>query len=105
MSRSLALSRSCRVRERERATLAVAVRADGVGFLTAVEAIAHAPELGGSIAGPARVWRDEEIETAPGHVGNLGRAPRAVVEFRSGGAAVDVGPDLLGVGACAIVLA
>src|SRR6266478_6892319 len=56
-------------------------------------------------AGPALVRRDEEIETAAGHVGNLGGAPRALVEFRSGGAAVDVGPDLLGVGARAIVLA
>src|SRR6267378_631606 len=41
-------------------------------------------------AGPARVRRDEEIETAAGYVGNLGGAPRALVEFRSGGAAVDV---------------
>src|SRR5436309_14986282 len=56
-------------------------------------------------AGPALVRRGEEIETAAGHVGNLGGAPRALVEFRSGGAAVDVGPDLLGVGARAIVLA
>src|ERR1700730_1821338 len=94
-----------RVCERERAILAVAVRADGVGFLTAVEAVGHPPELGGSVAGPALVRRDEEIETAAGHVGNLGGAPRALVEFRSGGAAVDVGPDLLEVGARAIVLA
>src|ERR1700704_123809 len=64
-----------RVGERERAILAVAVRADRVGFLTAVEAVAHPPELGGSIAGPALVWRDEEIETAGGHVGNLGGTP------------------------------
>jgi len=45
------------------------------------------------------------VETAAGHVGNLGGAPRALVEFRSGGAAVDVGPDQLGVAARAIVLA
>ena len=56
-------------------------------------------------AGPALVRRGEEIETAAGHVGNLGGAPRALVEFRSGGAAVDVGPDQLGVAARAIVLA
>ena len=31
-----------------------------------------------------------KIETADGHVGNLGGAPRAVVEFRSDGAVVDV---------------
>jgi hypothetical protein len=38
--------------------------------------------------------------------GNLGcSCPRALVEFRSGGAAVDVGPDLHGVAARAIVLA
>src|SRR5450432_2456258 len=79
-----------RVCERERAILAVAVRADGVGFLTAVEAVAHPPQLGGSVAGPALVRRDQEVETAAGHVGNLGGAPRAFVEFRSGGAAVDV---------------
>src|SRR5258708_32125679 len=42
-----------RVGERERAILAIAVRADGVGFLTAVEAVAHPPELGGSVAGAA----------------------------------------------------
>ena len=65
----------------------------------------HPPELGGSVAGPALVRRGEEIETAAGHVGNLGGAPRALVEFRSGGAAVDVGPDQLGVAARAIVLA
>jgi hypothetical protein len=35
----------------------------------------------------------------------LGGTPRAIVEFRSGGAAVNVGPDLLGIGARAIVLA
>src|SRR5258708_25544491 len=64
-----------------------------------------AAELGGSVAWLALFRRDEEIETAAGHVGNLGGAPRALVEFRSGGAAVDVGPDLLGVGARAIVLA
>jgi len=93
-----------RVGERERAILAVSVRADGVGFLAAVEAVDHPPELGGGVAGPALVRRDEEIETAAGHIGNLGGAPRALVEFRSGGAAVDVGPDLLGVGARAIVL-
>jgi hypothetical protein len=45
------------------------------------------------------------MKTAAGHVGNLRGPPRAIVEFRSGGAAVDVGPDLLGVGARAIVLA
>ena len=56
-------------------------------------------------AGPALVRRGEEIETAAGHVGNLGGTPRALVEFRSGGAAVDVGPDQLGVAARAIVLA
>src|SRR5882757_4667846 len=56
-------------------------------------------------AGPALVRRGEEISTAAGHVGNLGGAPRALVEFRSGGAAVDVGPDQLGVAARAIVLA
>jgi hypothetical protein len=67
--------------------------------------VRHPPELGGSVAGPALVRRGEEIETAAGHVGNLGGAPRALVEFRSGGAAVDVGPDQLGVAARAIVLA
>jgi hypothetical protein len=51
------------------------------------------------------VGRDEEIETAADHVGNLGGARRAIIEPRSGGAAVDVGPDLLGGGARAIVLA
>src|SRR4029077_7691371 len=54
--------------------------ADGVGFLAAVEAVAHPPEL----AGPALVRRDEEVESAAGHVGNLGGAPHAIVEFRSG---------------------
>src|SRR5262245_22963489 len=93
-----------RVGERERAILAVAVRADGIGFLTGAEAVAHPPEFRSSVAGPALVRRDEEIKAATGHVGNLGGAPRAVVEFRAGGAAVDVGPDLLGVGARAIVL-
>src|SRR6202030_3849573 len=39
-----------RVGERERAILAVAVRADGVDFLTIVEAVADPPELGGSFA-------------------------------------------------------
>src|SRR4030088_197859 len=94
-----------RVGERERAILSVAVRADGVGFLAAMEAVAHPPELGGSVAGPALVRRDEEIEAAASHVRNLGGGPRAIVEFRSGGAAVDVRPYLLGVGASAIVLA
>jgi len=56
----------------------------------AVEAVAHPPELGGCVAGPALVRREEEIETAAGHVGNLGGAPRTLVEFRSGAAAVDV---------------
>jgi len=65
----------------------------------------HPPELGGSVAGLALVRRDEEIETAAGHVGNLGRTSRAIVESRSGSAAVDVGYDLFGVGARAIVLA
>ena len=74
-------------------------------FCRLKEAVAHSPELGGSVAGPALVRRDEEIETAAGHVGNLGGTPCVLVEFRSGGAAVDVGPDLLGVGARAIVLA
>ena len=50
-----------------------------------MEAVAHKAELGSSVVGPALVRRDEEIETAAGHVGNLGGAPR--VEFRSGGAA------------------
>jgi hypothetical protein len=104
-ARVFAVARAPRVGERERAILAVAVKADGVGFLAGVEAVAHPPELGGSVAGPALVRRDEEIETTAGHVGNLGGAPRAIVEFRSGGAAVDVGPDLLGVGARTIVLA
>src|SRR3977135_1198260 len=94
-----------RVGERERAILAVAVKADGVSFLAGVEAVAHPPELGGSVAGPSLVRRDEEIETAASHVRNLGGGPRAIVEFRSGGAAVDVRPYLLGVGASAIVLA
>ena len=67
--------------------------------------VAHPPKLGGSVAWLALVRRDEEIETAAGHVGNLGGAPRALVEFRSGGAAVDVGSDLLEVGARVIVLA
>lgn len=48
------------------------------------------PQLGGSAAGSAIVRRDQEIETAVGHVANLGGAPRALVEFRSEGAAVDV---------------
>jgi hypothetical protein len=48
------------------------------------------PRLGGSAAGSAIVRRDQEIETAVGHVGNLGGAPRALVEFRSEGAAFDV---------------
>jgi hypothetical protein len=61
-----------------------------------VEAVAHPPELGGSVAGLALVRCDEEIETSSRRVGNLGGAPRAIVEFRSGGAAVDVGPDVLG---------
>jgi len=55
----------------------------------------------GACARPA--WH--EIETAAGHVGNLGGAPRALVEFRSDGAAFDVGPDQLGVAARAIALA
>ena len=45
---------------------------------------------GGSVAGPALVRHDEEIEIANSHVRNLGGAPRAIVEFRSGGSAVDV---------------
>jgi hypothetical protein len=61
-------------------------------------------EFGCSVAWPGCVRRDEEVETAAGHVGNLSGAPRALVEFRSGGAAVDVGPDLLGVSARAVVL-
>jgi hypothetical protein len=36
---------------------------------------------------------------------DLGAAPRVLVEFRSGGAAVEVSPDQLGVAAHAIVLA
>jgi hypothetical protein len=55
-----------------------------------VEAVAHPPELGGGVAGPPHIGRDEEIETAAGDVGNFGEAPRALVEFRSGGAAVDL---------------
>jgi hypothetical protein len=55
--------------------------------------------VGGRVAGPALVRRDEEIEAAAGYVGNLDGAPRAIVESRLGGAAVDVGSDLLGVGA------
>lgn len=55
-----------------------------------VEAVAHPPQLGGSVAEPAIVRRDQEMETAVRHFGNLGGAPRALVEFRSGGAAVDV---------------
>jgi hypothetical protein len=39
-----------------------------------------------SVAWPALVRRDEEIETAAG----LSEAPRALVEFRSGAAAVGV---------------
>src|ERR1700760_2687123 len=74
---------SPRVGERERAILAAAVRADGVGFPAGVEAGVHPQQLGGGGAGPARVRRDEEIETAAGHVGDLGGTPRAVVEFRS----------------------
>lgn len=70
-----------------------------------MEAVAHPPELGGGVAGPAHVRRDKKIETAAGHVGNLGRTPHALVEFRSAGAAVDVGPGLLVVSARAIVLA
>src|SRR5437016_2636810 len=70
----------------ERRRRRIAVWADGVGFLSAVEAVAHPPELGGSVAGPALVRRDEEIETAAGYVGNLGGAARAIVEFRSDGA-------------------
>jgi hypothetical protein len=68
-----------RVGDRERAILAVAVRADGVGFLTAVEAVAYPSEFGGRVAGPVLVGRDEEIESATGHVGNLGGTPRAIV--------------------------
>jgi hypothetical protein len=68
-------------------------------YCIALLCIRHPPRLGGSVAGPALVRRDEEIETAAGHVGNLGGAPRAIVEFRSGGAAIDVGPDLFGTGA------
>src|ERR1700760_1408177 len=49
---------SPRVGERERAILAVAVRADGVGFPTGVVAVVHPPELGGSVAGLALVGRD-----------------------------------------------
>jgi hypothetical protein len=45
------------------------------------------------------------METATSHVGNLGGAPRAVVEFRSRGAAVDISLDLLGIGIFAIVFA
>jgi len=73
-----------RVCERERAILAVAVSADGVGFLAAMEAVAHPPELGGSVAGPALVRRDEEIETVTSEIlaglhaplSNFGRAAR-----------------------------
>ena len=61
-----------------------------------MEAVGHPPKLGGRATWSALVRRDEEIETAAGHIRNLGGAPRAVVEFRSGGATVDVGPDLLG---------
>jgi hypothetical protein len=68
-----------RVGEPERAILAVAVRADGVGLLTAVEAVAHPPELGGSVAWLALVRRDDEIEAAASHVRNLGGTPRALM--------------------------
>jgi hypothetical protein len=70
----------------------------GEGFPTVVEPVAHPPELGGGVAGPVIVRRDE-IETAAGHIGNLGGTPRAIVESRSGSAAVGVGSDLVGVGA------
>jgi hypothetical protein len=46
-------------------------------------------------------WRRDRA--AAGHVGNLGGA--ALVEFRWGGSAVEVGSDQLGVAARAIVLA
>jgi hypothetical protein len=51
----------------------------GEGFPTVVEPVAHPPELGGGVAGPVIVRRDE-IETAAGHIGNLGGTPRAIVE-------------------------
>jgi len=34
----------------------------------AVEAVAHPPEFGRSVAGPAHVRRDEEMKPAAGHV-------------------------------------
>jgi hypothetical protein len=99
------LSRSRRASANENVpSLPVAVGADGVGFLAGVEAVVHPPELGGSVAGPAHVRRDEAIASRRSRR-DLGGAPRALVEFRSGGAALDIGPDLLGIGARAIVLA
>ena len=61
--------------------------------------------LRSSVAGPALVRRDEEIEPAASHLGDLSRAPRAPVEFRSGTRQSMFGSDLLRVSACAIVLA
>ena len=50
----------------------------------------HPPGLGSSVAGPAHVRRDEEIETAAGHIGDPSGVSRTIVEFRAGGAPVDV---------------
>jgi hypothetical protein len=88
----------------KRTILTVAVRADRVGFLTALESEAHPPELGCSVTGRLLVWGDEEVETAAGHVGDLGGSPRAIIEFGSGGAAVDIGSDLRGVGTRTLAL-
>src|SRR3977135_4047743 len=53
-----------RVGERERAILAVAVRADRVGFLTAVEAGAHPPDLGGRQASLSNFGRAARQSTS-----------------------------------------
>jgi hypothetical protein len=68
----------------------------------AVTAVRHGPNRPSS-------WRLEKSSVqhpiAAGHVGYLGGAQRAVVEFRLGRAAVDVGPGSAGGNARAIVLA
>ena len=59
-----------------------------------MKAIGHLPELGGGLARLVRVRLDEQIEAAACRVGNLGWGRNAVLKFRFGGAAFDIGSDL-----------
>lgn len=89
--------------ERDGAVVAAAVGPDGVGLLPAAKAIGHPPEPRAGLARPIQVRRDQEIETTASRVGNLRGTPLSVLKLRSSGAAVNVGPDLPGVGVLVLV--